>query len=245
VEGDEYLLSLTRYVHLNPVQVGAMQRRPIEERVRYLRQYRWSTYPSYIGRRKAFAFVEYGPMLAEMNGKRSQWPKRYREFVEGGLAEADTELRAALKESPRSIGSERFRAWVDALYQKLVEGHNRPEDIAFRRVTEPLPVETILQVLAELLEVDQIAFRERRRNSALRAVAACMLLRFGGQTQRETAAHLGMGTGGAVSAQVRRLPDLLVRDRRLRRTVSKIEERLASEKREALPPSGQAQNQSK
>ena len=33
VEGDEYLLALSRYVHLNPVQVGPIKGRPIEERI--------------------------------------------------------------------------------------------------------------------------------------------------------------------------------------------------------------------
>jgi hypothetical protein len=33
---------------------------------------------------------------------------------------------------------------VDELYQKLVESHGRPEDVAFRRTTEPLEVEMVL-----------------------------------------------------------------------------------------------------
>lgn len=48
VEGDSCLLALSRYVHLNPVQVGVMKDRPIDERIRHLRQYRWSSYPSSI-----------------------------------------------------------------------------------------------------------------------------------------------------------------------------------------------------
>jgi len=39
-----------------------------------------------------------------------------------------------------------------------------------------------------------------------------------------------MGTGGAVSAQVRRLPFLLSKDRRLRRLVQKAEAALGREK---------------
>ena len=37
VEGDEYLLKLSRYVHLNPVQVGRWKKRPVSERIAYLR----------------------------------------------------------------------------------------------------------------------------------------------------------------------------------------------------------------
>lgn len=58
VEGDDYLLALSRYVHLNPVCVGALRDRSIEERIRYLRQYRWSGYPAYIGLGKPETFVD-------------------------------------------------------------------------------------------------------------------------------------------------------------------------------------------
>ncbi len=225
VEGDDYLLALTRYVHLNPVQVGRIKRRTIEEKIRYLRQYSCSSYLSYIGKDKAFDFVEYGPILAMMHGNKRQWSKRYREFVETGLAE-DDDFKVALKESPRSIGSDGFRAWIDELYQKLIEGHNVPEDIAFRHITEPVPVEKILKVLAETLDVDLAAFGQRRRSSPLRSIAARMLIRFGGQSQRQAAVHLEMGTGGAVSAQVRRLPGLLAQNRRLGRMVKQLEKKL-------------------
>lgn len=242
VDGDDYLLALTRYVHVNPVEVGPMKRQSIKEQLEYLRSYPWSTYQSYIGKAKAFSFVDYGPMLAEMGGKRSQWPKRYQEFVERSLTQDDPsspnydetceEFRSALKKSPRSIGSDGFRARIDELYQQLIEGHNSPEDISFRHITEPLAVETIMATLTERLDVDEAAFRQRRRHSPLRPIAARMLIRFGGQTQRQVAVHLGMSTGGAVSAQVRKLSGLLDEDRRLARKVKLIERNLEAQRRE-------------
>ena len=57
VEGDEYLLQLSRYVHLNPVFVGTVKKLPMAERICQLRKYRWSSYPSYIGKAKEWGFV--------------------------------------------------------------------------------------------------------------------------------------------------------------------------------------------
>ncbi len=226
VSGDRYLLALTRYVHLNPVEVKSVKSKPVADRIRHLRRYRWSSYPGYIGRRKRDDFVDYTPLLAMMYGKRTQRPSRYRAFVEKGLAEDDGEFRAALDASPHSIGDDVFRARIDALYQELLGKHGVPEDVSFRRATEPLPVDSILAIVAEELQVGVDAFRQRRRNSPLRAIAARMLVRFGALTQRQVAALLEMGTGGAVSAQVRRLPQLLAADRHLRRVVKKVEKRL-------------------
>jgi membrane fusion protein (multidrug efflux system) len=39
VEGNEYLLKLSRYVHLNPVKVEGMRRKPVVERLEALRSY--------------------------------------------------------------------------------------------------------------------------------------------------------------------------------------------------------------
>jgi len=222
VEGDDYLLSLSRYVHLNPVKIAQERSKPIGERIKLLRSYKWSSYPSYIGRRKRFDYVEYAPLLAEMGGPRNEWPKSYRRFVESGLAETDEDFICAMRESPRSIGSDGFRAWVDELHEKAARERVVPEDVSFRHITEPLSPDVILQTAAQLLSVDVGAFNIRRRNSPLRAVAASMLIRFGGLTQREVAACLGMGTGGAVSAQVRRLPELIRSNRRLKRDVAAI-----------------------
>jgi REP element-mobilizing transposase RayT len=226
VDGEEYLLALSRYVHLNPVKVGALAKAPLGQRLAALRAHAWSSYPGYIGMGQAWPFVTTGPVLAQAGGTPRQWAERYRTFVETGLTEDDAAFRAVLKQSPRSLGSDGFRAYIDRLYQKRLEGRRRPEDIAFRRVTEPLPAPTILAGVARVLGVDPAALRQRRRHSVLRAVAVRMLLRYGGQTQRQAAEELGMRTGGAASAQARRLPGLLERSGTLRRQVARIERQL-------------------
>lgn len=87
------------------------------------------------------------------------------------------EFKKALKESPRSIGSDGFRAWIDEFYQTLIEKSDAPEDISFRRITEPLDPDMVLDVIAEIFEVEADEFRKRRRNSPLRAVAAKCLIK--------------------------------------------------------------------
>lgn len=236
VEGDEYLLALTRYVHLNPVHVSTIKDKPLKERICYLLQYSWSSYQSYIGRRKALPYVEYKPILAEMGGKKKGWAKRYKEFVESGLEEADPsspgydvtseEFKKALKESPRSIGSDGFRAWIDDFYQELIEKHDAAEDISFRRITEALNPEKVLEILADIFNVNEEEFKMRRRGSYLRAVAARYLSRYAGQTQREVAVLLGIGSGAAVSQQVKKLSERLPNDRKLRKLLTKVDAEL-------------------
>jgi len=232
VEGDEYLLALSRYVHLNPVMVSARKDKPVEERIAFLREYPWSSYPSYIGRSKALGFVEYRPLLSEMGGKRRDQPRLYRKFVEGGLVESDEEFKAALKESPRSIGGAGFRAWIEELYQERVEECARPEDASFRHTTEPLPPNDVLAVLSDIFGVKPEEFSRRSRNSAWRSVAARFLIRYSGLNQREAAEKLQIGSGAAVCNQLGRLPAKLSSDQRLNKQFQQAEGKLRTLKAE-------------
>jgi len=57
-----------------------------------------------------------------------------------------------------------------------------------------------------------------------------MLCTYGAQTQRQVATHLGLSTGAAISIQLRNLPGLVARDRRLKRTVQTIEKKLSAQR---------------
>lgn len=233
VQGDEYLLALTRYVHLNPAFTSPMKRKTFQERANHLRAYRWSSYPGYAGMRKQYQFVDEEAVLAMMGGPKRERRRRYRKYVESGLAQSDEEFREALQESPLSIGRESFRAMAEELYDALVEGRDRPEDVTFRQTKRPLSAEEVLAVLSEVFEVEPAAFKRRRRDSALRGVGAAMLIRHGGLSQREVGQVFGMGTGAAVSRQLAQLPERMEGDSVLRRRTRQAEVRLETMRREA------------
>jgi len=226
VEGDEYMLRLSRYVHLNPVQVGALKEAPLAERIKALRVFEWSSYPSYIGRRKRLDFVEYEPMLAQMGGKESVRLRRYRDFVESGLAENDEAFLEVLRACPRCIGGEAFRDRVNGLYLDLANRRHRPEDVALRRTTSPVDADAVLQLVAKDFGVQVGDLQMRRRDSLLRAVAAHCLCRHAGLTQRAAAIALNMGSGAAVSHQRRKLSTAQQADKKLTRRLAALDQRL-------------------
>jgi len=234
VEGDEYLLKLSRYVHLNPVQVGRWKKRQVSERIAYLRRYRWSSYLEYIQACGESGLLDKGPVLADMGGRKKDRPERYREFVETGLAENDPEFQEVLKASPLGIGDEAFQQWAWVLHRDLALRRGRPEDVTYRRKGVSLEPGEVLEAVAAGLRVEVGAFQERRRNSPLRAVACRFLLKYAGLTQREVADLLGMGSGAAVSIQVKRYEDWLAADTRLRGLAGKTERNLERKRKERL-----------
>jgi len=223
VSGDEYLLKLSRYVHLNPIKVAALADRSKAEKLAYLRAYRWSSYPAYIGKSPHNEFVDYDPMLSLMGGGKKMWPGKYMAFVEGGLGSTDEDFLGELERSPRSIGNAKFREWVDGCYQELLEQRGVLEDVSFRQTGHHLDTKLILKAVAQRAGMRQECLTARSRDSTWRAVASWMLCKYGGRTQREVAAILGAKTGVAISCQLKKLRHKLAADIGLRSQVEKIE----------------------
>ncbi|NLX13573.1 MAG: hypothetical protein GXY44_07970 [Phycisphaerales bacterium] len=223
VSGDDYLLKLSRYVHLNPVKVVALADRPKAEKRAYLREYRWSSYSAYIGKSPRNEFVDYNPMLSLMGGSKKTWPGKYRAFVEGGLEGDDDEFLCELHRSPRSIGDETFREWVDGRYKDRLKQRGVPEDVSFRRAGRHVDTDVLLKTVAKVGGIEQASLMARRRDATWRAVASWMLCKYGGLTQREVAAFLGVRTGVAISCQLKKLRRRLAVDAALRSRVERME----------------------
>jgi chromosomal replication initiation ATPase DnaA len=151
--------------------------------------------------------------------------------VEAGVAKEDEEFLVELERSPRSIGDEKFRKWVDECYEELLERQGKREDVSFRRVRGKQTPEAILKAVAKCARVKKEELLVRRRDSGLRAVASRMLCKYGGLTQREAASVLGVKTGVAVSCQLKKLKTLLETDQSMRRLVERLEKRFSTKER--------------
>ena len=78
IKTDDYLLQLSRYIHLNPIEIG----------VKSLGNYQWSSYPDYLKQRRTFCETD---LILSFFSKTN--PKfSYKEFVESAAI-------AKLKES--------------------------------------------------------------------------------------------------------------------------------------------------
>src|SRR2546423_7334566 len=85
VEDGEYLLALSRYVHLNPVRGSYLGRGTPAERRKRLRAFKWNSYPGYAGLTKSFPLVEEMTVLDQLAGGTRAARLNYRRFVEEGL----------------------------------------------------------------------------------------------------------------------------------------------------------------
>jgi putative transposase len=85
VDADEYLQEISRYIHLNPIRMRLTSGMTLQEKKRYLRNYRWSSYGGYISTRDRKPFLRVGEVLAHFGGDTSRGKRRYEGFVMEGL----------------------------------------------------------------------------------------------------------------------------------------------------------------
>ncbi len=99
--------------------------------------------------------------------------------------------------------------------------------MSFRHVTEPLAPDAVLGILASSFCVDAGVFYQRLRGNPLRAIAARCLIRYAGQSQRQAAETLGVGTGAAICIQLKSLAGKLENDQQLCQQLARAEELLS------------------
>jgi len=224
VEGDRYLLKLSRYIHLNPVFVNRWRNRSLRERLEVLRGYRWSSYLAYAGRASQEPFVEYEPVLRMLDGVRESRKRRYRQYVEAGLAETDAELQDVMRHGHLAIGTETFRQEIHQRYEEEGRSRVRREDISFRRSKNVVEPGQVVEAVCKYFGVKEDDLRRYYKKAWIKPVAATLLVRHAGLTQREVAARMGLGTGSAVCAQLKKVR--AEGGRHLRKAIRDLETRL-------------------
>ena len=227
VEEDEYILKLSRYVHLNPVFVKAHRKKPDRDRVQILRGYLWSSYRSYVGRSEPLDFVDHKPVLSLMGRPKKKQAASYRRFAEAGIRNIDAAFIETKRRSRFCIGSDESQERANQMYEKLVQSYDKKEDISFRRDASYHSIDDVLNAALEILDVPREAVAHRGRNSMTRPVVAYALCHYAGCTQRRAAEAMGLRSGVAVSLQLKKLNEQLKSDKTLRRRLAKLQSRLA------------------
>jgi len=147
VEKDAYLLELTRYIHLNPVRAGLVDR---PER------YPWSSYPEFIGRAAEPLMSSPATALAQLGTSRSRAARAYsayvREAIRMGRLRGDWKVLGG-----QFVGSERFVEKVERLHLG-----RRPRAVGAR----PPDLDEILPVLAKAFGLSSTASLTRSRQRA-------------------------------------------------------------------------------
>ncbi len=202
VESGEYLLSLSRYIHLNPVRGVQIGRGTPAERRKRLRGFKWSTYQGYAGLTKRFPLVEEAMVLDELVGSGRGARLRYRRFVEGGLlCEIDNPFEAVRWQAV--LGSEGF---LQKIRDRVKDLHKQGREMPLvRKMTPVVTPEEVLNVVARKFNLNPSRLAARGEYGLeARNVAMWMIWENCAMTLREIGQVFGGLDYCAVTQRIRR-----------------------------------------
>jgi len=202
MEAEGYLLSLSRYVHLNPVRGRVIGRGDPAERRKRLRECRWSTYRGYSGLGRPEAWINQERVLGEMSGPAKERRLQYRRYVEEGLLrEIENPLEAVQWQAV--LGREDF---VQSLKDRLKNPQERQREMpALRRLGHRPEIESILACVAKAYRCSRAdLLRRGRKGNEARGVDMAIVWNSCGMRLREIGELFGGSAYTAVAQMVAR-----------------------------------------
>lgn len=208
VDADAYLLSVSRYIHRNPVEAGMVGK---------AERYAWSSYRTFIGQDAPPRWLTRTDTLS-MIGQRNR-EKRYQDFVEAGIDQATADFYNKKKLAP-ILGQ---KAFVRSLredvrpHREQPDSRARPQEIAMR---------DILRAVAQVFETDETLIlktpRGRGQQNPARAAALYIARRVAGKSLSEIAAEFGLSHYGSVSGAISRFRSGMNDNAQLGRKISQV-----------------------
>ncbi len=107
---DEYLLTLIKYIHLNPVRAGI---------VKTPEEYQWSSQHSYAKKTDGKDIIDTDQVLRMFSEDKTTARKLYREYMGNGLSAEKDEIYSTIDQ--RILGDERFADRIMGEYDESIE----------------------------------------------------------------------------------------------------------------------------
>lgn len=214
VDEDSYLLQLSRYIHLNPVETKT----PLVQR---LEDYQWSSYRAYINIAIAPTWLQ-RDRTYQMLGQRHKY-RGYADYVKQGTDE-DVKRFYSKGNTASVIGDKEFVDWL------LKEKATAIEEKAVIKTVLPqrLGIASFVQLVANYykLKPNELTRVVRGPTKGLmaRKIAMYCCQQFGGFTLSEIMVHFGLSNTGSVSYVTCNIRRVMSDDTQLSNQVQKVKD---------------------
>lgn len=224
IDADNYLLEVSRYIHLNPIRIKAFRKRSAKDKWDALLGYQWSSLPGYLALGKRKNFVNYETVLGYMGADDRKGRQAYRKFIKGGI-DKDAVNPFDLGKGLGIVGEEGFVQWVKEEFLSGIKGAKR-EQPALRELGKMFEPEEMIAHFIRLSGEKREEICRKGKNSTERAMLMELLYRFCRITQPEIGRLVGGIDYSAVSQARSRLQKRLDRDHKLRQRFSDLGDQL-------------------
>jgi len=206
VEKEPYLLELTRYIVLNPVRAGIVDRPE---------DYRWTSHPAIIGQEPAPEWLASDTLLSQFSPNLDNARAAYESFVNAGIGLESVLWKNLVAKA--YLGSEQWLRDVRVQVERKARSSDHPRE---QRVIGLPPMSSIIAVVAKTFCTGEEYVR-KRGDGLPRLVAAWIGRNESLLTNGEIAAGLRLRSSGHVSDVIRRCDRELDANPILRRYVDR------------------------
>jgi REP element-mobilizing transposase RayT len=183
IDADNYLLEVSRYIHLNSVRTPSFSKAEFQRRWLYVSSYKWASLPGYIDKERMNRSIYYDRILMMIGGRVA-----YRRFIIDGLKHKVTNPFKDVKYGTL-LGDESF---VKIIRAECIEEGSKQEQPSYREITiKHISPATVMKCVADVYSVDEHSILGYYGDSEVRGMVSEFLYRYSNMTQSEIGKILG------------------------------------------------------
>jgi REP element-mobilizing transposase RayT len=226
IDADNYLLEVSRYIHLNPLRVKSEEN--LNERWSDLLKSDLTSLPGYLNQERRKGFLNYGFVLQYMGGYTNEGRHRYKTFVQQGIKQ-DLENPLKIGAGSVIVGSEDFILGIKQILG--ITGEPSREQPETRQIDRAFSANELIERFSKAVAIERAELLARGRQSIERGMLMELLYRYCRLTQPEIGKIVGGIDYSAVSQSRKRFREKLDRDGSLKKKYQRIEEHIAEKSR--------------
>jgi len=210
VDKENYLLELSRYVHLNPLRAKIINKP---------QDYKWSSYGGYIRKKEVNNLNNYNWLLSIFGNKEKKSRRQYKEFVEEGIAK---KLENPVKRAVGNmiLGSKEF---IDSILVKIDRDEIGQEIANRNEILKTINPQEVIKEVSNKYKIKPIEITNTgTRNNEARNVAIYITRNVCELSNKETAKIFGGIKESAVSKVVKRLANNIKTNKALKQITEQL-----------------------
>jgi len=207
VDKDEYLVTLSRYIHLNPVRAEIVQKPE---------GYRWTGYRAYTAKAVRDSLVDIADTLSYFSSKTAVASKKYGAFVEAAIAGEENPLKNI--EAGIILGDKRFKAKIMSLIDKMKTDEEIPQ---IKKLRMNVPIDKVIKTCCAYYGKTQEELIRRGKGKPERQIAIYLSKILSGKKNVEVGNYFGI-KGSAISEVIKSIEGGLDKGEKLRKEIEHL-----------------------
>ena len=212
VDKDAYLVTLSRYIHLNPVRAAIVERPE---------DYRWSSYRYYRESARKESLVDLEDTLSIFSDKKEAAITVYGNFVASGVGNNENPFEDV--EGGILLGRSSFKEDVKALLDLQKEDDDMPQ---LRQLRAKISVDRVMAACCSYYGIGREELLQKRNGK--RGVAIYLAKTFSGRKNTDIGRYFGI-KGPAVSNMMAMIERRMEREETLNQEVAQLRARVINE----------------